>query len=218
MKKYFILIAFCTIFAILISQIPYISNEFAKECYAVSVVNSTANRSVFCKGIVEQEYDAFVVKAQISEEDICKVKIGQTAQITCKALGETDLIGRVKELSDFAYKTTYGGVNVTVIDAIIEFYENYEGLKSGYSVSAEIIYNQIKNAAILPFEGIAREDDGQYYVYRIDDKWAVKEYVEIAFENEKGAVISGECDFKKVCEEPERFSGDFVRIKNVGDN
>ena len=65
MRKYFFLMVFCVIFAVCISQIPYFSNEFAKECYTVSVVNGAANESVFCKGIVEQEYDKFVVKAQI---------------------------------------------------------------------------------------------------------------------------------------------------------
>ena len=218
MKKYFLLIVICFVLLASIAQIPNISKELAKECYAVSVVNGVASESVFCKGIVEQASDGFIVNVQISEEDISKIKVGQTAKISCKALGDELLLGRVKELSNFAYKFSYGGVNVTVIDAIIELDGNFKALKSGYSVTAEIIYTEIKNAVILPFEGIAQEKNGKYYVYRIDNDWAVKEYVSVAFEDEKGAVISGKCNFNTVCEEPESFSGDFVRIKNVGDN
>ena len=218
MKKYFLLLVIGAVFAICISQIPSITNKLAKDCSAVSVVNGNASESIFCKGVIEGENDSFIVRVQISEEDVYKVKVGQTAKISCKALGDKLLYGKVKELSDFAYKISYGGVNITVIDAVIELEKTVESLKSGYSVTAEIIYTELKNAVILPFEGVAQEKDGKYYVYRIDENWAVKEYVEVAFEDEKGAVISGECNFKTVCEEPESFSGDYVRIKNVGDN
>lgn len=218
MKKYFVLLVIGAFFAICISQIASISNQLAKNCSAVSVVNGNASESVFCKGVIDEADDNFIVRVQISEEDIYKVKVGQTVKISCKALGDKLLYGKVKELSDFAYKITYGGVNVTVVDAVIELDETFEELKAGYSVTAEIVYTEIKNAVILPFEGVAQEKDGKYYVYRIDDNWAVKEYVEVVFEDEKGAVISGECNFKTVCQEPENFSGDYVRIKNVGDN
>ena len=218
MKKYFLLILFCAFFSFCISQIPNISNEFAKDCSAVSVVNSNAYERVFCKGIIEENYGNFIVRVQISEEDVYKVKEGQLVEIFCKALGKKALPGKVKELYDFAYKTTYGGISVTVVDAIIEFDEAYKDLKSGYSVTAEIIYTELKNAVILPFECVAQEKNGKYYVYRIDKNWAIKEYVEIAFEEEKGVVVSGKCEFKTICEDPESFSGDFVRIKNVGHN
>lgn len=218
MKKYFLLMVICAFFVVCISQIPNFSNQFGKECSAVSVVNSNAYERVFCKGIIEENYNTFLVRVQISEEDVYKVKNGQTAEVFCKALGDKKLLGKVSELSDFAYKITYGGNNITVVDAVIELDEDFKGLKSGYSVTAEIIYTELKNAVILPFEGVAQEKNGKYYVYRIDENWAVKEYVEIAFEDVKGVVISGECNFKTICEEPECFSGDFVRIKNAGDN
>ncbi len=218
MKKYFLLFSFCLILVVCISQIPNISNQLAEECYTLSVVNGEAIESVSCKGVIEEAYDGFIARVQISEEDINKVKVAQMAELSCKALGKKTLRGKVKELSNYAYKVVYGGVNITVVDAVIDFEEDYEGLKSGYSVTAEIIYTELKNANILPFEGVAQEKNGRYYVYRIDDNWAVKEYVDIAFEDEKGAVVLGECNFKTICEEPQKLSGDFVRIKNVGDN
>lgn len=218
MKKYFLLLIIGAVFSICISQIPDISNEFAKNCSAVSVVNSNASESVFCKGVIEEGVEGFGVRVQISEEDVYKIKVGQKTKICCKALGDKVLLGKVKEFSEFAYKINYGGVNVTVVDAVIDFNEQFDELKAGYTVTAEIVYTELENASILPFEGVAQEKDGKYYVYRIDDNWAVKEYVNIAFEDEKGVVILGGCNFKRVCEEPENFSGDFVRIKNVGDD
>ena len=215
MKKYFVLLVISVFSMFCVLQIPNITNELAKECSAVRVVNSTASESVFCKGVIEEELGKFIVRAQISEEDVYKVGVNKSVKITCKALGDRILYGKVKELSDYAYKIVYGGVNVTVIDTVIEFDKEYDNLKLGYTVTAEIIYTELENAVVLPYEGIAQEKDGKYYVYRINEDWAVKEYVEVAFEDEKGAVISGKCDFNKVCEEPESFSGEFVRIKNV---
>ncbi len=201
---------------VFIFQIPSISEALAKECVAVSVVNGVASESIFCKGIVENADGDFFVNVQISEEDISKVTIGKSAKITCKALGDKILNGEVIKISDFAYKVTYGGVSMTVVDAVISLNTSYKGLKSGYSATAEIIYTEVENAAILPYECVAKEKDGKYYVYKVENNWAVKEYINVAFEDEKGAVISGKCDFDTVCEEPENFFGDYVRIKNVG--
>ena len=218
MKKYFLLI-FCVLLSLVcVINIPNISNEFAKECAVISIVNSTAVESVFCKGVVEEEDGSFVVRVQISEDDISKIGIGDVVKVSCKALGDVILQGKVKALSDFAYKIVYGGVNITVVDGIIELNDLCDGLKSGYSATVEIIYTKLENATIIPFEGVAQENNGKYYVYRVDDNWAIKEYVNIAFEDEKGAVVFGECSFRAICEEPESFSGDFVRIKNAWDD
>ena len=218
MKKYFFLIICSVLLVACVVQIPNISNELAKECTVVSLVNSTASKSIFCKGVIEEENGSFIVRVQISEEDVSKVGIDKPVKVSCKALGDKILFGKVKQISDFAYKIVYGGANVTVVDALIELNNDDDRLKTGYSATAEIVYTQIEDATILPFEGIAQEENGRYYVYRINDNWAVKEYVTVVFEDEKGAVISGKCDFDTVCEEPESFSGDFVRIKNAGND
>lgn len=218
MKKY-IFLFLCSIALIIVTfQIPTISNEIATECSTVSVINGTATESVSCKGVIEEKNGEFVAKVQISEEDIFRVKKGQSVRIICKAVGNVPLKGRVKELSDTAYKMLYATANITVVDAVIEIEGNNSDLKSGYTITAEIIYSEVKDASILPFEGVAQDKDGKYYVYKISDNWAIKEYVDVAFEDDKGAVLSKEYEFETVCETPENLSGDFVRIKNVGND
>jgi len=217
-RKGFILF-FCFVIAFAsIFQISRISNILAKECVMVSVVNGSASQSVLGKGLIKKEKEEFIVKAQISEEDISKVTVGSPAKITCKALEDEILSGKVKKISSYAYKVSYGGSDMTVIDVIISFNATYDILKTGYSATVEIIYTEIENANILPYECVAQEKNGKYYVYKINENWAVKQYVDIAFEDEKGAVISGKCNFNTVCQSPENFSGDYVRIKNVGTN
>lgn len=218
MKKYIFLFSCSIVLIIATLQIPAISNEIATECSSVSVICGTATESVSCKGIIEENNGEFSAKVQISEEDIFKVKIGQSVNITCKAVGDLPLKGKVKELSNVAYQMTYAAATFTVVDAVIEIEENNADLKNGYTLTAEIIYSEVKDASILPFEGVAQDKEGKYYVYRIEDNWAVKEYVDVAFEDDKGAVLSEDCEFNKVCETPENLSGDFVRIKNVGND
>lgn len=218
MKKY-IFLFLCSIAVIIVTfQIPTISNEIATECSTVSVINGTATESVSCKGVIEEKNGEFVAKVQISEEDIFRVKNGQSVRIICKAVGNVPLKGRVKELSDTAYQMLYATANITVVDAVIEIEKNNADLKNGYTITAEIIYSEVKDASILPFEGVALDKEGKYYVYKISDNWAIKEYVDVAFEDDKGAVLSKECEFETVCETPENLSGDFVRIKNVGND
>lgn len=218
MKKY-IFLFLCSIAVIIVTfQIPTISNEIATECSTVSVINGTATESVSCKGVIEEKNGEFVAKVQISEEDIFRVKNGQSVRIICKAVGNVPLKGRVKELSDTAYQMLYATANITVVDAVIEIEKNNADLKNGYTITAEIIYSEVKDASILPFEGVAQDKEGKYYVYKISDNWAIKEYVDVAFEDDKGAVLSKECEFETVCETPEKLSGDFVRIKNVGND
>lgn len=215
MKKYFFLICLAVLGFVLVSQIPTISDSVSKECAVASVFSGEASEYISCKGIVEDFNENFLVNIQIGEEDVGKISVGMPANITCKALGDKVLNGKVESIGDFAYKISYGDISQTVIDAVVSFDGNYDELKSGYTASVDIIYTKIKDAYILPFDCVAQEKSGEYYVYKINENWAVKEYVDIAFEDEKGAVLSGKCDFKTVCEQPENLFGDYVRIKNV---
>ena len=218
MKRY-IFLAICFVVCLtFVLQIPNISKLFARECSVASVVNADASESVSCKGIVEKSNEEFLVKAQISEEDISKVCVGMQAKVTCKALGDKVLLGRLKKIYDYAYKVNYGDFVVTAIDVVISFDKEYEELKQGYTALVDIVYTKVNNADILPFECVAQEKNGKYYVYKINKNWAVKQYVDVAFEDEKGAVLSQKYDFNTICEQPESFFGDYVRIKNVGAN
>lgn len=218
MKKYFFLIVCFLFLLICVFQIPNIINELSKECVKVSVVNGVASKSVFCKGIIEEDNGEFIAKIQIGEEDISKVNVGNLVKVSCKALEDKEILGELKVLSDFAYKTVYGGVNITVVDAVVVFKDVCDGLKAGYTATAEIVYTQLNGASILPFEAVAQDKNGKYYVYCIRDNWAVKEYIDVAFEDEKGVVVVGECEFDIICEDPESYNGNYVRIKNAGND
>ena len=73
------------------------------------------------------------------------------------------------------------------------------------------------DATILPFDAVAQEDDGRYYIYRILDGWATKEYIDVIFEEEKGFVVSKDKDYSNICENPDLFTEKKVRVNNGND-
>lgn len=214
MKKYLILMICSAVLVLTCFTLPNITEHFAEDCATVPISTGIANESVSCKGIIEEISDnEFVACIQISEEDISKVEIGQSVDIHCSALGDKILKGELTELSNKAYQITYASMKITVVDAVVEFKETDPKLKSGYSVTADIIFSEIENATILPFEAVAQEKTGEYYIYRLEDGWAVKEYIDVEFEDEKGVVVSGEWAYDEICEAPDEFTADRVRVK-----
>ncbi len=217
MKKYIILVI-ASIFLIAIClNIPKINDSFAKKCATVPILSATASEKITCKGVIKEE-DGFFASIQITEDDISLVKIGQKVQLHCNALGDAKLSGKIIKLSENAYQTTYAGMVYTVIDAKVELNEQNKNLKKGYSVTAEVILNEVEDATILPYEAVAREKSGRYYVYRIIDGWAVKEYLDVVFEDEKGVVVEKNKDYTNICENPESFTEDRERVNKNGDD
>lgn len=215
MKKYLILFVFCLVTVILCQQIPALANHFTKECTTVAIINAEASESISCKGIIsgddENGYKALI---QISEDDIARVEEGQSVLLHCNALGDTVLSGELTSLSDEAYQATYSSIKITVVDAVVDILDQADKLKSGYTATAEIVLNKVDNATILPFEAVAQEKSGEYYIYRLENGWANKEYIDISFEDEKGFVVLGLEDDWQICENPTKFTEERVRVKH----
>ena len=215
MKKYLILLIFGLCAVILCQQIPNITQKFSKECYTVPIISAEANESVSCKGVIlGNKTDGFKAKIQISEDEILRVKEGQNVILHCNALGDTKLKGELSSISEKAYQSSYATFKITVVDAVVDILDDDSRLKSGYTVTAEIVLNKIENATILPFEAVAQEKNGRYYVYRLENGWANKEYIDVSFEDEKGVVVKNLDKYWKICENTASFSNDSVRVKN----
>lgn len=159
----------------------------------------------------------FVVKMQISEEDIADIEIGQKVLLHCSALKDEVLEGTLTELSKNAYQATYATSKITVVDAVASVSEYNSKLKPGYSVTAEIILSETDNAVILPFDAVAQDAGGEYYIYRATNGWAIKEYIDVCFEDERGMVVGALSGLEGICENPEQFRHDRVRVQYGND-
>lgn len=214
MKKYLLLIAVGITAVVLCQLIPIMKDGFASPCATVPIISDEATERVSCKGVIEETAaDHYVALLQISEDDISEVAVGQEVELYCNALGETVLSGRLEELSDSAYQTSYGSIKITVVDAVVTIDEADARLKSGYSVTADILISKLENATILPFEAVAKDSSGHYYIYRVENGFALKETITVAFEDEKGVVVNDLDPEWIICEDPAAYQAERVRVK-----
>ena len=223
LKKYLFL--FIATFAMLILSynIPNFVYSSAKVCNTTNILKEDVYKTVSCRGEIETNNftdisGKYVAKIQINENDIYLVKIGQKVIIKCNALGYKILYGKLANISDSAYKTVYSNMKTTVVDAFVQI-DDHENdlLKTGYTLSADIIYDSIKKAKIVPYSALAQDDNAQYYVYLIDDGWAKKKYVSVEYECTNGVIVKNLNDDVKISDNPGIFNRQCERIKNETD-
>jgi len=94
--------------------------------------------------------DRLIVKAQVDETDMGKVRIGQKAEITLDAYPEVKLPGRLDHLAYEARTVN----NVTVYDIEIELLKASSLLRSGMTATASVIVNERRNVVLVPAEAL----------------------------------------------------------------
>lgn len=138
------------------------------------------------------------VKAQIPEEYIADIKIGQKVNITGDAFGESVYSGRVVRIMPYASKPVSftGKSNKAYIDVMIDIQSKNEELRPGYSVKAKVFTETILDATIVPYECIFQDNDDEM-LYIIENGHSKRVKVETGAEFSDGVQItsgiSGEC-------------------------
>ncbi|MDD5503858.1 MAG: efflux RND transporter periplasmic adaptor subunit [Candidatus Omnitrophica bacterium] len=133
--------------------------------------------------------DRLIVSAQFDETDIAKVKAGQKAVVTLDAYPDVKLNGIV---SHIAYESEIVN-NVTIYDVDIVPDNIPDFLRSGMSVTAEVIEESRQSALTVPYNAIRYDNKRQYVVVRDAATGKLQERdVEIGLYNDKTAeILSG---------------------------
>ena len=107
-----------------------------------------------------------VVNVNIKEKDILKLASGQKATIKSDAIGTDDSFGgTVDKVINFASATTTGdGAQTSGYSATVAVEPNTPFLL-GMSVKVEILLNEEGKHLAVPYDAIAKDDDGNSYVY-----------------------------------------------------
>ncbi len=143
-----------------------------------SIISECAGRVVSVSAIGEAvlsgesiaviaQCDSIAVSAAISELDIAKVKLGQSASFELSAYPNEKIFGTVSEISDHARNQYSGTVLETVIDILITpDITADERLKSGFSADVEIGLSEPREILTVPYSAIEQDDLSEYvYVY-----------------------------------------------------
>ena len=132
--------------------------------------------------------DRLVVNAQFDETDIGKIKIGQNALITLDAFPDIKLDGVVDHI---AYESQIVS-NVTIYNVDILLHKIPAILRSGMSVSVEVIQKSNQGVIIIPSEAIHYDGKRQFVLLRNAHGDIIEKDVIVGLNNDKSAeIVSG---------------------------
>ena len=133
-----------------------------------------------------------VVKMALPEGNIGRVNLGQTVAVSCAAFNGAEFYATVTHISSTARKQMVGVVNETVFDVTALIEGENKALRPGMSVTAEIQISEPTIIATIPYEATGQSDDGEEFVFVLEDGVAKKRMIETGIETPNGqAVLSG---------------------------
>ena len=116
---------------------------------ASSSAGASTSNSAF---VVLVDLSGMDLVVPLSEADITKVKVGQSASVTVNALPAADLAAHVTALATLP--TTSGGV--VSYDVTVHLDQLHFGLRPGMTASTQIVVSQAQGAVSLPSSAISR--------------------------------------------------------------
>jgi len=149
------------------------------------------------------------VQTYVSEQDISRVEIGQTAEITGDAFPGTVYSGTVDRISDTASKVPFGNVQKTAVEVRIKIDSPDDILKQGYTASVKLITSEPSTMNLVPYEAVNQDDNGEY-VYILKEGKAEKLYIET------GAELSGGIELKTTVYDNEKIITVDELVENGG--
>ncbi len=147
------------------------------------------------------------VQTYVPEQDISKVALGQSAEITGDAFPDTVYTGTVDKIADIAAAVQFGNVKKTAVEVKIKIEDPDEILKQGYTASVNIITSEPDVMTLVPYEAVDQDDNGEF-VYILKEGKAEKLYIET------GEELSGGVELKTYIPDSERI----ITVDGLGEN
>ncbi len=110
------------------------------------------------------DLQSLIVKVNLNEVDIAKVKVGQTVRITLDAYPQKAFTGKVRFVAPAADLVE----KIKVFKVEVALDELTEAFKTGMSANVEILGEKRDKAVSVPLEALQRRD-GRTVVYRLKD-------------------------------------------------
>jgi macrolide-specific efflux system membrane fusion protein len=133
--------------------------------------------------------DHLIVKAQIDETDIGKVKLNQQTTIILDAYPQIKIEGTVNHI--YYESTTVNNVVIYYVDILPEKVPDI--FRSGMSATVEIVEKEKKDVLMLPLEAVMKDKEGSYVLMaQLPGPKPTRHTVEIGSSDEKNVeIISG---------------------------
>ncbi|MEW5758247.1 MAG: efflux RND transporter periplasmic adaptor subunit [Candidatus Omnitrophota bacterium] len=155
----------------------------------VIVATTQVGQTVTTQDAVIVLSDYLIVRAEIDETDIGKVKLGQKAEISIDAYPDVKIGAQVEHI--YFESKTVNNVTIYEVDLIPEEIPDF--FRSGMNAEVSFITEIHNNILIIPLESLHKDKDGDFvFLKKYSDKEPVKQFVKIGIYNDKDAeVLSG---------------------------
>lgn len=134
---------------------------------------SYVSRNAPIAEIADTGYRNLRIVVNVPESDASEIKTGQNVEITGNILGKDKISGKIVKINPIAEQKQLGNSMETVIGVEISFSDDTGKLRSGNTVTADIITKISDNIVVVPLMSTFSESDGKEYVYIMNDDFTV---------------------------------------------
>lgn len=145
----------------------------------------TAGQAIFTLASGE----GYVVKAEVDEQDVINVRVGQRANVTGQDFPGKTIPGYVARIAPVAQKSTDATSTAKQILTTIALAQSPDFLKDGMTVDVDILTTYIPHALVVDNAAV-NQDGKRSYVYVVSQGKAAKRYITIARRGDAQSIIS----------------------------
>lgn len=138
-----------------------------------------------------EDLDNKIVKAYVSENEINRIQIGQSVEITGTSIKGKTFEGKVSYIAPGTIRSD-GSKNVKV-EVRITLVEKVPELRPGFNVNLEIKTSSRSNVLLVPYEAIMTDESGKKYVNVLEGEEVKKVFITTGVEGDVSVeVIDGD--------------------------
>ena len=134
---------------------------------------------------------------------------GDAFSFTAAAVEGGLFSAQITRFSPSAYQKLNGISYETVVDVVARIEDDFNALRPGYTVQAELTAGEPETLWLLPYEAVMQDADGQDYVYVYREGEAVRRNVETGRELSTSVqIVSGVGRYEKVVQDAAALEGE----------
>jgi HlyD family secretion protein len=130
----------------------------------------------------------YIVRAEVDEQDIINVHVGQRTQITGEDFPGRTIPGHVSQISPVATKSTDASSTAKQVLTTILLDNSPSFLKDGMSADVDILTTDLRHALVVPNAAVFTQN-GHSYVYVVQSGTAHKRAVKTGASNDTQIVV-----------------------------
>ena len=156
--------------------------------------------------------DQLIVRAQVDETDIGKIKDGQSALLHLDAYPDTKISAQVEHI--YYESKTINNVTIYEVDLLPQ--EVPEFFRSGMNAAIDFIAQSKDNALLIPAEAVLREKNGSFVLIKDANGQSRQRPVQLGISDDKNVeVLSGLDAYDTVIVKTKKYT---LPKSNVGTN